>query len=96
MNNSGGQEFAVVTKPPFDVHAWSRVEILADAANGTAGMPVARPPGTKAIKVLAFKDSAAGRVSPIAWRMHNAGLIDEYKDVATELYPKNDNLITLR
>jgi hypothetical protein len=52
MNNSGDQEFAVVTKPPFDVHAWSRVEILADAANGTARMAVAQSPGTRPSKYL--------------------------------------------
>lgn len=96
MNNSGGQEFTAVTKPQFDVHAWSRVEILADAASGTARMAVAQPPATKAIEVLAFKDPAAGKVGPIAWQMHNAGLIDEYKDVAIELQPKNDSLITAR
>ena len=95
MNNSGGQAFTSVTKPQFDVHAWSRVEILADAANGTARMAVAQPPGAKAIEVLAFKDPAAGKVGPIAWQMHNAGLIDEYKDVAIELDPKADQLITV-
>jgi hypothetical protein len=95
MNNSGGQEFTAVSKPQFDVHAWSRVEILADAADGTARMAVAQPPGAKAVEVLAFKDPAAGKVGPIAWQMHNAGLIDEYKDVTIELNPKIGDLITV-
>jgi len=96
MNNSGGQEFTPVTKAQFDIHAWSRVEILADAAKGTARMAVAQPPGNKAVEVLDFKDAAAGKVGPIAWQMHNAGLFDEYKDVTIELDPKDDDLITVK
>lgn len=96
MNNSGGPEFTAVTKARFDVHAWSGVEILADAATGTARMAVAQPPGSKAVEVLDFKDAAAGKVGPIAWQMHNAGLFDEYKDVTIEPDPKNDELITMK
>jgi hypothetical protein len=90
MNNNGGQEFTSVTKTHLDVHSWSRVEILADAAKGTARMAVA------AVEVLDFKDAAAGKVGPIAWQMHNAGLFDEYKDVTIELDPKDDDLITVK
>jgi hypothetical protein len=94
-NNAGGQEFTTVTRAQFDVHAWSRVEILADAVNGTARMAVAQPPGSKAVEVLDFKDDTAGKVGPIAWQMHNAGLFDEYKDVTIELDPEDDNLVTV-
>jgi hypothetical protein len=93
MNNSGGPEFTTVTKPQFDVHAWSRVEILVDAPSGTARMAVAQPPETKAVEVLAFKGPAAGKAGPIAWQMHNAGLFDEYKDVTIELNPETNGLI---
>ena len=96
MNNAGGPEFTTIEKPQFDAHAWSSVEILADAAKGVARMAVAQPPGSKAVEVLAFKDPAAGKVGPVAWQMHNAGLFDEYKDVTIELNPKEDDLITLR
>jgi hypothetical protein len=96
MNNGGGQEFTSVTKTQFDIHAWSRVEILADAAKGTARMAVAQPPGNKAVEVLDFKDATAGKVGPIAWQMHNAGLFDEYKDVTIELDPKDDDLIAAK
>jgi hypothetical protein len=92
MNNNGGPEFTLVTNPHYDAHAWSRVEILADAAKGTARMTVAQPPETKAVEVLAFHDAAAGKAGPIAWQMHNAGLFDEYKDVAIEVNPKDDDL----
>jgi hypothetical protein len=84
-NNNGGEAFTSINKVAFDVHQWSRVEIVADAATGTARMSVAQPPGAKAVEVLAFRDPAAGRAGPIAWQMHNAGLFDEFKDVSIEL-----------
>jgi Domain of Unknown Function (DUF1080) len=96
MNNAGGTEFTKVTQTRFDPHEWSRVEIVADAASGTGRMAVAQPLGAKAVEVLAFRDPAAGRTGPIAWQMHNAGLFDEYKDVAVEVDPKDDGLITAR
>jgi hypothetical protein len=96
MNNNGGAEFTSVTKPGFDPHEWSRVEIVADAATGTARMAVAQPPGGRAVEVLSFRDPAAGKAGPIAWQMHNAGLFDEYKDVSVEKDPKSDELLLLR
>jgi hypothetical protein len=95
MNNNGGPEFTSMTKTRFEAHEWSRVEILADATKGIGRMAVAQPPGDKAVEVLDFKDGAAGKVGPIAWQMHNAGLFDEYKDVTIELDPRDDDLITL-
>jgi hypothetical protein len=96
MNNSGNQEFTSVTKTRFDVREWSRVEILADAARGTARMAVAQPLGGKAVEVVDFKDPAAGKVGPIAWQMHNAGLFDEYQDVTIEADPNDDDLLTVK
>lgn len=87
MNNNGGAEFTKLIQTPFNVHEWSRVEITANAATGTARMTVAQPPGNKAVEVLEFKDPAAGKSGPIAWQMHNAGLIDEFKDVTIEIDP---------
>lgn len=69
--------------------------ILADASKGIARMAVAGP-GNKAIVVLDFKDPTAGKVGPIAWQMHNAGLFDEFKDVTIEVDPKDDDLITVK
>jgi hypothetical protein len=96
MNNAGNPFFTSLVKNKLDVHEWSRVEILADASTGTARMAVAQPVGSKAVEMLDFKDPAAGKVGPIAWQMHNAGLIDEYKDVSMEVDPKENDLITLR
>ena len=96
MNNNGGAEFTPVTRVHFDVHEWSRVEIVADASKGVARMAVAQPVGSPAVEALDFRDPAAGRVGPVAWQMHNAGLFDEYKDVTIEPDPKEDGLITVR
>ena len=93
-NNSGGAAFSTIAKPQFDPHTWSRVEILADASTGTARMAVAQPLGAKAVEVLDFKDQAAGHSGPIALQMHNAGLFDEYKEIAIEMNPPSDQLIT--
>jgi hypothetical protein len=93
-NNSGDPFFTTITKSPFDRHAWSQVELLVDAAKGTARMAVAQPPGSKAIELVDFSDPAAGRAGPIAFQMHNAGLFDEYKDINIEVDPEEDVLIT--
>lgn len=100
MNNDGGMEFTTVTKAQFDPHAWSRVEILADAPKGTARMAVEQPPGTKAVEVLNFNNGTAGKVGHIAWQIHNAGLFDEYfdeyKDVTIEVDPAENDLLSVR
>jgi hypothetical protein len=59
-------------------------------------MAVAQPVGAKAVEVLRFNDHTAGRVGPIAWQMHNATLLDEFKDVEIEVDPQVDELITTK
>jgi hypothetical protein len=95
-HNNGGKGFTRLTNPKFKAAEWSRVELLVDAAAGTARMAVAQPVGTKAVEVLRFKGPDAGRTGPIALQMHNRGLFDEYKDVRIESDPKSDELITTR
>lgn len=95
-NNSGKREYTHPPHAKFDPREWSRVELLVNAADGTARMAVAQPPGSKAVEVLDFKEPTAGRTGPIAWQMHNAGLFDEYKDVTLEVDPKVDELITTK
>lgn len=94
-NTSGGPEFTSMTKTKFNPHEWSRVEILADATQGTARMAVAQPPGSNAVEVLDFRNPSAGKIGPIAWQMHNAGLLDEYKEVTVEIDPGNNELIAV-
>jgi len=59
-------------------------------------MAVAQPPGSKAVEVLNFKDPEAGKKGPFALQMHNAGLFDEYANIAIEVNPTGDELITTK
>ena len=95
-NNDGKGEFTSHPHPKFDPHEWSRVEILVDASKGTARMAVAQPPGSKAVEVVDFLDPTAGKTGPFAIQIHNKGLFDEYKDIAVEVDPKDDELITVK
>ncbi len=91
----GGPEFTTVAKGTANDHEWSRVEILVDAAKGTARLAVAQP-GAKAVELLDYKLPEAGKTGPIALQMHNGGLFDEYKDITVEVNPKVDDLITTK
>ncbi len=88
--------FKHLPHPKYDPHEWSRVEILVNAAKGTARLAVAQPVGSKAVEILDFTDPAAGRTGPIALQMHNQGLLDEYKDLTIEVDPPDDELITVK
>lgn len=95
-NNDGRAFFANPIKTKYDNHEWRQVEILVNAATGTARMAVAAQPGVYGVENLVFNDPAAGKAGPIAWQMHNAGLFDEFKDVRIEVEPNEDRLITVR
>jgi hypothetical protein len=95
-NNAGKEEFTSLPHAKFDVHQWSRVELLVDAASGTGRMAVAQPVGTNAVEILRFKDGSAGRDGPFALQMHNKGLFDEYANIAIEENPVKDDLITTK
>jgi hypothetical protein len=95
-NGWGGAEFTTLVKTNFNAHEWSRVEILVDAAKGTARLAVAQPPGAKAVELTDYNLSEAGKTGPIALQMHNGGLFDEYKDITIEVDPKVDDLITTK
>ncbi len=94
-NNFGTAFFKVVKNPGFSKTEWSRVEILVNAAAGTARMAVAQPVQTKAVEVLDFKDPTAGRKSPIAFQIHQSGTFDEYKDVSVTVNPQPAVLVTI-
>jgi len=95
-NNSGKGLFTRLFNPKFDEHQWSRVEILVDPKVGTGRMAVAQPVGTKAVEVLRFSDPTAGRPGPFALQMHNKGLFDEFANIAIEVNPATDDLITTK
>ena len=94
-NNVGNDVFTRPLKPSFDEHQWSRIEILVDPTTGTARMAVSQPPGADAMEVLNFKDPAAGKRGPFAPQMHNKGLFDEFANIAVEVDPPNNDLVTL-
>jgi hypothetical protein len=95
-NNAGKEFFTRLVNPKFDERQWSRVEILVDPATGIARMAVAQPVGSKAVEVLAFKDATAGQKGPFALQMHNKGLFDEFANIAIEVDPAINDLITVR
>jgi 3-keto-disaccharide hydrolase len=59
-------------------------------------MGLVRPVEGKAVEVLDFKVPAAGRKGPIAFQMHNKGLIDEYENVFIEVNPAQHHLFTTK
>jgi hypothetical protein len=95
-NNAGKDFFTSIATSKADPLQWSRVELLVDAESGTARLAVAQPPGAPAVEIARFKDPAAGKKGPFAIQMHNAGLVDEYANIAIEENPKVDDLITVQ
>ena len=94
-NNDGGIEFTTISKPEFDPHQWSRVEIVADDITGMVRMAVAQPLGSKAVEVLRLNEPTAGKPGPIELQMHNTGLFDEYKDITIDENLQSLDLITV-
>jgi hypothetical protein len=95
-NNSGKGEFKSFKHPKFDAAQWSRVELLINAEKGTARMAVAQPVGTAAVEIVDFNVADAGKTGPFALQMHNKGLFDEYANIAIEVNPTKDELVTLK
>jgi hypothetical protein len=52
--------------------------------------------GTDAVEVLNFKDPTAGQKGPFALQMHNKGLFDEFANIAIEVDPAINDLITTK
>ena len=66
---------------------WSQCEMLANRAAGTMRFACCQLTGTapcKAAEVVDFKDPTAGLVAPLALQVHNAGMIEEFKDLYVE------------
>lgn len=93
--NKAGDKFTRPVRIDFSVKEWAQVELLVNAKTGAARMAVAQPVGTKAIEILRFADTAAGRPGPFALQMHNAGLFDEFRELRVEIDPKEDRLLTV-
>lgn len=94
-NNAGNSEFTKLPHADFVPSEWFGVEVLVSATAGIARMAVAQPVGSPAVEVLDFILPEAAKTGPIAFQMHNAGLIDEYKDVRIQANPTDLGLITV-
>jgi 3-keto-disaccharide hydrolase len=94
-NNAGKGEFTSRKHPKYDVRQWSRVELLINATMGTARMAVAQPVGGDSVEVVDFNVPDAGRIGPFGLQMHNKGLFDQYTNIAIEVNPARNDLITL-
>jgi enterochelin esterase-like enzyme len=95
-HNDGKGEFTSFPHPKYDASQWSRVEILINAYKGTARLAVAQPVGSPAVEVADFHVPEAGQIGPFALQMHNKGLFDEYANLAIEVNPAKDDLITVQ
>lgn len=58
-------------------------------------MAVAQPIGSKAVEILTFEDPTAAKTGPFGLQMHNAHLLDEYRNITIELNPAVNELITV-
>jgi hypothetical protein len=60
QGNDGSAAFHTLVKGKNNAHEWSRVEILVDAAKGTARLAVVQPPDAKAIELTDLRIPEAG------------------------------------
>ncbi|HTW95762.1 MAG TPA: family 16 glycoside hydrolase, partial [Tepidisphaeraceae bacterium] len=95
-NDGGGKEYTTIKKVKFNNREWARVEIVVDGSKGIARMAVAQPVGSKAVEVLDFNDPTAAKTGPFALQIHNDGLFDEYANIAVEVNPASEDLITTK
>jgi Domain of Unknown Function (DUF1080) len=66
---------------------WSQCEMLANRAAGTLRFACCLVTGAtpcKATEIVRFTDPTAGAVAPLALQVHNAGMIEEFKDFYVE------------
>ena len=73
--------------PALNDMQWSQCEILTNRAAGTmrfACCQVGTNTRCKGVEIVDFKDPTAGIVAPVAFQVHNAGMIEEFKDVYLE------------
>jgi hypothetical protein len=87
-DNIANNLFKTIAHTTISQTNWAQCEIDADQTTGMAKMaccPLAAGATTcKAVEVLTFVDKTAGRVSPLALQVHNAGLLDDYKSLYVE------------
>jgi hypothetical protein len=74
--------------PAISATQWSQCEMLANQAAGTLRFACCQVPATgarcKAAEIVDFHDPTAGKNAPLAFQVHNAAMIEEFKDVYVE------------
>ncbi len=67
---------------------WSRCEMLGNKAAGRMRFACCQLTGTattcKATEIVVFTDATAGQTAPLALQVHNANMIEEFKDLYVE------------
>lgn len=72
---------------PAPIAQWAQSEMLGNVAAGTMRFACCQQTGTtpcKATEIVLFKDATAGKIAPLAFQVHNATMIEEFKDIFIE------------
>ena len=76
---------------------WSQCELLTNRAAGTMRFACCQLTGTatrcKGVEIVDFKDPTAGLEAPLAFQVHNAGMIEEFKDISIESPVASPNML---
>ncbi|MDP9035426.1 MAG: DUF1080 domain-containing protein, partial [Myxococcota bacterium] len=77
-----------VAQPNFSDTQWSRCEMLGNKTAGTMRFACCQLTGTattcKATEIMVYTDPTAGQIAPLALQVHNANMIQEFKDLYVE------------
>jgi hypothetical protein len=92
-NYGAGGTFMRLNRPSFDEKQWHQCEVLVKEAGSfrAACCPVGET-ACKTVDVLSWKGT--GRKHPFNIQVHNAGLLDEYKEIWIERAPAGDELLS--
>jgi Domain of Unknown Function (DUF1080) len=77
-----------LAQPGLAPTQWSQCEMLANRAGGSMRFACCALTGAntrcKGIEIVDFKDPTAGKTAPLALQVHNAGMIEEFKNLSVE------------
>jgi hypothetical protein len=92
-----GGTFSRLTNPNFDVKQWHWCEVLVKEAGSFRAACCPAGAGGAACKATeVLKWTGKGRKHPFDIMMHNAGLMDEYKEIWIERNPTVDDLMSTK
>ncbi len=97
--NLAGDAYFTTTANSIDKFKPSLCEIVTNIATSEAKMACCNLNGgasCKTAEVLRFKHDGDARVAPIAFQIHNAGLLDDYWDITIEENPAVYEFVTAK